>query len=155
MNHQRRTKRCSPPHSLHWRRCHHQYNIDSQLISVQRFGCRGLSSLAQVNAWLSYSSIFSIICAMHSLDTTGAAKLKTHFGCGIQLFLPFLGGIDCQLLSKDVLEERKGANSGENTILYSISRSCENLCFRILRAQRCLCCQARLHQSTKNSLNKE
>ncbi len=104
-------------------------NLDSRLIGIWRFVCRGLNNQAQVNAWLSYSSIFSIICAMYSLDSAGTSKLKTHFGCGMLLLVPFLGGISCQLLSKDILEERKGANIGENTILYSISRSCENLYF--------------------------
>jgi hypothetical protein len=92
---------------------------------------------------------------MHSLETVGAAKLKTHFRCGMLFLLSFFGGIGFQLLNKDVKEERKGTNIGENTVLYSFSSSRENLCFRIVRALRCLCCQARLHQSMKNGLNKE
>ncbi len=60
-------------------------NLNIQLIGVWRFGCRGLSSRAQIDTWLGYFGVFSIIFAMYGLDTAGATNLKTYFGCGVLL----------------------------------------------------------------------
>ncbi len=77
---------------------------------------------------------------MNRLDTMGAAKLETHLGHSVPLLLSFLSGIGRLLIGKDILKEGEGTNVGENAILHGISRSCEDLCLCIKRAQRCLCC---------------